>query len=235
INKIIYHTIVTSLSLLLIVGCSASDDTNVDAENNNEQNDQSDTSNVDENINETGLPIVKEPIELDFFVALNPGVPGNLNEITSMKEYTELSNITINWDEAANESMEEKRNLALGSDQLPDAFFGSDLPTSDIFKYAKQGTFIALDDLIDEHAPNLKSILDAYPDIRSAITYPDEHIYSLPYIRDPEFISPQAFPLMYYHTDILDAVGMEAPETTEEFHEFLKAAKDENPDIIPFA
>src|SRR5699024_6288390 len=73
-----------------------------------------------------------------------------------------------------------------------------------------------------------------YPDIKSAITYPDGHIYSLPFLRDPDFISAQAFPIMYYHKDMLEAIEMDAPKTTDDFHDFLKAVKEENPDIIPF-
>jgi len=217
--------LIALLSLFLIASCSSDTST---------ENNQISEEGLDDNINKSGLPIVNEPIELDFFVGLNPGVEGNLNEISSMKEYTELSNIKINWDEVPNDSIEEKRNLTLGSGELPDAFYGSALPSSDIFKYAKQGSFIDLSDLIEKHAPNIKSILDEYPDIKSAITYPDGNIYSLPYLRDPEFISPQAFPLMYYNEEVLNAVDMEAPETTEEFYQYLKTVKEKHPDIIPF-
>ena len=211
--------------LLLVTACS-------DEEEGNAEN-QASEENL-ENVNESGMPIVDEPITLDFFVGLNPGVEGDLNEISSMKKYTEISNITINWEEIAYDSVEEKRNLALASGSLPDAFYGANLPPSDIFKYAKQGTFIQLDELINEHAPNLKKILEEYPDARKAITYPDGHIYSLPYLRSPDFISAQAFPLLYFNKESLNAVGMEKPETTEEFYQYLTAIKEQNPEITPF-
>lgn len=212
--------------LFLVSACTTEKEVDTHKENSVDE--------LDDNINKTGLPIVKEPIELDFFVGLNPGVPGKLNEISSMEEYTRLSNIKINWDEAPYDSIEEKRNLILNSGNLPDAFYGSSLSSGDIFKYAKQDFFIPLNDLIEKHAPNLSSILEEYPDIKSAITYPDGNIYSLPYLRDPNFISAQAFPLMYFNKDVLDAVDMEAPKTTDEYYEFLKAAKLEFPDITPF-
>lgn len=212
------------IMILLITACS----------NEKSKTDNQVSKDNLENINESGMPIVDDPITLDFFVGLNPGVEGNLNEISSMKKYTEMSNININWEEIAYDSIGEKRNLALASGNLPDAFYGADLPTSDIFKYAQQGTFIKLNDLIDKHAPNLKKVLDEYPDIRRAITYPDGNIYSLPYLRSPEFVSAQAFPLMYFNQETLEAVGMDKPETTEEFYQYLKALKEQEPEIIPF-
>ncbi len=224
-GRIIFILLIPVTIVLLVAACS----NNKDVVSNGEANQKN-----PENINESGMPIVKEPITLEFFVGLNPGVEGKLNEISSMKEYTEMTNININWQAISSDAIEEKRNLALASGNLPDAFYGASLPPADIFKYAQQGSFIKLNDLIDKHAPNLKKILDEYPDIRRAITYPDGNIYSLPYLRDPEFISPQAFPLMYFNKETLDAVGMGAPKTTEEFYQYLKAIKEQEPDIIPY-
>ncbi len=39
---------------------------------------------------------------------------------------------------------------------------------------------IPLEDLIDQYAPNLKKVMEKYPNIKSSITAPDGHIYALP-------------------------------------------------------
>ena len=54
-------------------------------------------------------------------------------------------------------------------------------------RYGLEGAFIALDDLINAHAPNLKRFLDANPEVRQAITAPDGHIYFIPYLPDGKY------------------------------------------------
>ena len=54
----------------------------------------------------------------------------------------------------------------------------------DLLRYAKDGTIIAVDDLIDPYMPNLKKILDENPRYRALITAPDGHIYSFPWIEE---------------------------------------------------
>src|SRR5699024_197903 len=142
-----------------------------------------------ENVHESGMPIVEEPIELDFFAGKAPASADDWNDVMIFNEYEDMTNININWEMIPHDSLSEKRNLALGGGKLPDAFHSAFMPVSDIFKYGKQGTFIELNDLIDDYAPNLKAILEENPDIEKAITFPDGNIYSFPTIFSPDFLS----------------------------------------------
>src|SRR5699024_6312657 len=110
------------IALLLLVACNKSE---VDAENNEESL---------ENINETGMPIVKELIELDFFAQKAPTTADDWNDVLVFNEYGKRSNIKVNWKMITRESLEEKRNLAFGSGDLPDAFHSSFMPVSDIMR-----------------------------------------------------------------------------------------------------
>ena len=58
--------------------------------------------------------------------------------------------------------------------------FDAQMSQYDLLRYAKDGTIIAVDDLIDQYMPNLKKILDENPEYRTLITAPDGHIYSFP-------------------------------------------------------
>lgn len=202
------------IALLLLVACNKSE---VDAENNEESL---------ENINETGMPIVKELIELDFFAQKAPTTADDWNDVLVFNEYEKRSNIKVNWKMIPRESLEEKRNLALGSGDLPDAFHSSVMPVSDIMKYGEQGVFIPLNELIDEHAPNLKKILDENPNVKKALTMPDGNIYSLPTMGDPEFLSLNIGAEPFINEKFLEHVGLEMPETTDDFYEYLKAVKE---------
>src|SRR5699024_7033709 len=95
-----------------------------------------------ENLNESGFPIVDEPIDLKMF-ATEQSIPADWNDIFIWNEYEDMTNINVEWEQVPGESVEEKRNLALGAGgDLPDAFYISSIPSNDIYKYGKQGTFL---------------------------------------------------------------------------------------------
>jgi len=190
-----------------------------------------------ENMNETGMPIVEEPIELNFFAGKAPSSADDWNDVMVFNEYEEMTNIDINWEMIPHESLSEKRNLALGGGKLPDAFHSALIPASDLFKYGKQGTFIELNDLIDEYAPNFKKILEENPEVEKLITFPDGKIYAFPTIFSPDFLSVLTYVKPWVREDWLEELDMDVPETTDELYEYFKAIKEEQPDgggEIPF-
>lgn len=186
--------------------------------------------NALDNINEEGMPIVKEPISFDIFTGSAASSPreNDWNDIFIWNEYKEMTNIDINWERVMPDSVKEKRNLALASGNIPDAFYTAGLSNLDLFKYGKQGIFVKLNDLIDEYAPNLTKLMDEYPEVRKAITMPDGNIYSLPNIQDPAFSSFLAGAKPWFNQEWLDTLQMKMPETTEDFYEYLKAVKEQD-------
>lgn len=210
--------IVMMLMFLILGACS----------NNNSKSDAKTEEDLD-NLTDSGLPIVEEPIELNIFAGKAPATADDWNDVLIWNEYEKMTNIDVNWDMVPHEGLSEKRNLALASGDLPDAFHSAVIPVPDIFKYGQQGTFIPLNDLIEEHAPNLKKILEAYPEVKKAITFPDGNIYSFPLIYDPEFAALRISEGPWIREDWLEALDMDMPETTDEFYEYLKAVKEGNP------
>ncbi|WP_449538167.1 extracellular solute-binding protein [Ferdinandcohnia sp. Marseille-Q9671] len=212
--------LVLTVFVILLSACS-----------NNASTDKEENQKVDKealaNLNETGFPIVKDPLKLKFFTGKSAqNVNSDWNDILIWNTYAEMTNVELEWEQIQTDSLEEKRNLALAGGNLPDVFFLSSMPTLDIFKYGKQGTFVKLNDLIDQYAPNLKKLMDENPEIRKAITFPDGNIYSLPSIVSPDFMSVRIASRPWFSQEALDTVGMDVPETTDEFYEFLKATKE---------
>lgn len=187
-----------------------------------------------DNLNETGMPIVKEPITLKMFAGMAKNTQKNWNDILVWNTYEEMTNIKVEWEQVEGEALAEKRNLALAGGNLPDAFYAADMPPLDILKYGQQGVFLELNDLLDKYAPNLTKLMEENPDIRKAITFPNGKIYSLPVIHDPDFTSVRTHPLMWYNSELLDKYDMEVPASTDEFYNYLKKVKKEDPDITPF-
>jgi len=221
-NKIII-SLVTVLFLLFLVACQLEKESSND---NDESEEYLNTSSE--------FPIVEDSITLDFFVGKGPTNQAKMDEVMAFNEYEDMTNININWEEIASDSLEEKRNLAVAGGELPDAFYAAEFPSSDLLKYGEQGTFIPLNDLIKEHAPNLSKIMDGY-DLENVMQSADGNIYAVPRIMDPDFISILVNPLLYYDQEWLDKAEMDVPETTDDLYEFLKFVKESSDDdIIPF-
>ncbi|MGI2293895.1 extracellular solute-binding protein [Paenibacillus sp. GXUN7292] len=195
----------------------------------------------DANFNETGFPIVNEPIELTFFTGKAATNGNNFSETLVWSEYEKKTNIKVNFELVPFESLTEKRNLALAGSNYPDAFYSARVPAADLMKYGAAGTFIKLNDLIDQHAPNFKKLMEKYPDLKRGLTMPDGNIYSMPSFYGPEFLPMLIGTPLWVKQSWLDKLGMEEPTTTDELYHYLKAVKEtdlnENgkADEIPYA
>lgn len=156
-------------------------------------------------------------------------------------ELEEKTGIDIAWETYPQSAWPEKKSLLIASNDLPDAFFGNGVLTGDeVVKYGSEGILIPLEDYITEEAtPNIWKVFQDYPEYKSAVTAPDGHIYSLPSFEDGYTVST-GNPL-YVNKAWLEAVGMDIPTTTDEFHDLLKAFKEQDPngngqaDEIPFS
>lgn len=204
-----------------------------------DQEDVDSNSEAKENVNKSGMPIVEEPETFSMFTGkVAQNAKADWNDIFIWNEYEDMTNINLEWEEIDFDALDEQRNLALGGGDLPDIFFWSQLPNTDIYRYGQQGTFIELNDLIDEYAPNLSKLMEEDPSIRKAITFPDGSIYTMPPIVDEDFTSFLITSRPWFNQDWLDELDMEVPETTDEFYEFLKAVKELDPagngDTVPY-
>ena len=145
--------------------------------------------------------------------------------------------IDITWNTILNSDWGDKKAVLLAGGNLPDAFVGSICFTeTDIL--TNTGTFIALDDYIDEYMPNLKKIMDEDETMRALATSADGHIYGLP---SKKPCRPTVANQMFINKVWLDNLGLEVPTTYDEYVEVLRAFRDEDAngngdptDEIPF-
>jgi len=177
-------------------------------------------------LTDSGLPIVDQELTLRFGGAKSALAP-DYESMELVKTWKEDSGITISWENEPDEVWGEKKNLLLASGELPDALFNSGLSDAEVAKYGANGTLLALNDLIEEHAPILRARLEERPDIRAAITASDGNIYTLPKVEEMGLV---AFPSMLF-IDIagLDELGLDMPSTVDEYHEALLALKESRP------
>lgn len=207
------------LSVSLAVGCSSKGSGGTA---------QSDPSSEGESaINETGFPIVDDKMTVTGFAG-KFFANADWNNIRLWQEYEKMTNIQVQWDTVHKDNLAEKRNLLLAGGDYPEMFYASAFPRTDLLKYGKQGAFIPLNDLIDQHAPNFKALMEKYPVIEKGITMPDGNIYGLPTIYDPEFRSV-LYGTPWVKSEWLTKLGLQEPQTLDEFYDMLKAFKEKDP------
>ncbi len=141
-----------------------------------------------------------------------------------VEETEKEAGIKVDWDIYLNSDWGDKKSILLSGGEWPDAFFGSlALSDSDIAK--NPGVFIPLEDMIEEHMPNLVNAFADDPTLRAMVTSPDGHIYSLPK-KLP--LRPLAGNALFINQEWLDNLNLSMPETYEEFYDVLKAFKEQD-------
>ncbi|MGI6174016.1 MAG: extracellular solute-binding protein [Christensenellales bacterium] len=174
------------------------------------------------------FPIADEPVELNFFARITADIADYATNVWTLR-MEELTGIHVNWETVPLESEREKVNLLLAASDLPDVFFSCTRairPTAEVI-YGSNGTFVDLKPLIDEHGYYIKKMYEAVPYIEAGITTPTGAIYSLPQVN--ECFHCYYSQKMWINQTWLDALGLEAPTTTEEFKQVLIAFRDGDP------
>ncbi|MFM9281774.1 extracellular solute-binding protein [Paenibacillus jiagnxiensis] len=176
-------------------------------------------------VSKDGFPIVQEPIKLKMFTRVAP-VNGPFKDMPVFQDYEKMSNVQVEFIEAPTDGFQEKKNLLFASNELPDVLYRSSLTPLEAVRYGAAGQLVPLEDLIKDYAPNLTKLMEQYPEIRSAITTPEGHIYAIPGIvtlaaarTDKKWIN-QAW---------LKKLGLKEPETTDELYDVLVAFRDRDP------
>ena len=128
----------------------------------------------------------------------------------------------------------EAMNLLLAGGNLPD-IVGGHLIKQAVNEYGPQGAFMPLNDLINEHAPNIKAWFDERPELLQATAAWDGNNYYIPYLPDGKYARA-----WFIRQDWLDKLGLETPDNVEELEKVLIAFRDGDPngngvkDEIPF-
>src|SRR5699024_12741814 len=88
------------------------------------------------------MTIVKEKFDMTI-LANKPeqNEDNDWNDILIWNEYRDMTNINVEWDLQNPDAWDEKRTLALGSNELPDVFFLSEMSNADLLKYGSQESF----------------------------------------------------------------------------------------------
>lgn len=168
---------------------------------------------------------------MSVFIAENGEMDLETNSFTEFAEDKFDINFDFQKTSYDSSAAKEKRQISLASGDYTDVFFLVDwvdkFEPSELIKYGKQGALIPLNDLIEEHAPNLSKVLEERDTFRKIATAPDGNIYGVPGLEECFHCTwPNK---LWLNTDWLDKLGLETPTTHEEFKEVLTAFKEQDP------
>ena len=171
------------------------------------------------------FPIVEEPITLNILM-LGHAIVEDFNTNTFTEWYSERTGINLNFDIGPPNEWQEVLNLTIASGDLPDIIVGFTVDPTTLALFGPQGLFLPLSDLIEEHGHFIHEVFAGSPQVRPLITSPDGEIYGLPQVNECYhcFYSQRA----WINSDWLEAVGMDVPQTTEEFVDVLTAFKEQD-------
>lgn len=172
--------------------------------------------------------------KLTYWVRLHSNIATsvtNYAETPFAKEYSEKTGIEVEYIHPAQGQEKESLNLLIASGELPD-IIETDWLSRDPETSIANNTIIRLNDVIDKYAPNLKKFLAENPDIDRAIKTDDGSYYVFPFVRNGEkLLSTNGFIM---RDDWLKELGLEAPETIDEWETVLTAFKEKKGATVPF-
>ena len=136
---------------------------------------------LEDYITESGLPIVTDASkleEMDILWVASPLCQLEPHEIAWIKQNEAETGMKFNWQKINSEGATEKMPVILSADELPDIIWNG--ISKDMFvQLMDQDIFMPVEDLIENHMPNLKKILDDNPQYKEMMYAPDGHIYGL--------------------------------------------------------
>ncbi|WP_432562235.1 type 2 periplasmic-binding domain-containing protein [Kineococcus sp. SYSU DK003] len=168
---------------------------------------------------------------LSIFAAQGPDTDLATNSFS--KEMEELTGYTFDWQTTTwdGTTAAEARRILLAGGDYPEVFlmvpWVDQFSQQDLLRYGQQGVLQPLNDLIDQHAPNIEQAFADYPEFEALSTAPDGKIYGLPQWNDCFHCSYQA--KLWINTAWLDKLGLPMPTTTDEFFDVMTAFKTQDP------
>lgn len=172
------------------------------------------------------FPIVKDTITLSVMFP-DQGFVSDITTNDFTIWYEDLTNIKIDWIVVPGESLTDRVNISLSSNDMPDIYATCGITQTQQQVYGPQGAFVPLNEYIELYGENFQLMQSKVEGLTELMTMSDGNIYCLPGIE--KCVHCEGSNKMWVNREWLEALDMEAPTTVEEFTEMLRRFKDEDP------
>lgn len=149
----------------------------------------------------------------------------SLNDTEFAKQLTKQTGIKVEFKHPAVGQEAESFNILFASGDYPDIIenYWNKYKGGAAGALA-DGVIIPLNDIVEKVSPNLKSLLEKEPSVKKSVSVNGD-IYMYPFYRSSDILCT------YYGAmvrgDVLDKLGMDVPETIDEWEAVLRAFKNE--------
>ena len=154
----------------------------------------------------------------------------NFGNILCYKEMADITGVNVEFIHPPAGQESDAFNLMIAGGEYPDLIhwdWGNSFAGGPD-KAIDEGIILDLTDIIAESCPNLTAFLDEHPDIKATMTTDNGRIYCFPniypyYEEDTLIVANRGYQM---RRDWLKELGLEAPETIEDWHTVLTAFKE---------
>lgn len=154
------------------------------------------------------------------------------NETPNTRMWSELTGIDLEFIEPVDVTA---MNLYLASGQLADVIITSlTMYPGGVGAMIADGIATDITDLLMEHAPDYWSFVNEFPLYLNSATEPDGRHYTIPGVFFGEAPAFRHWFGMILREEFLVELGMDIPETLDEFETFLRRSRDELGVDVPF-
>lgn len=181
-----------------------------------------------DNFNETGYPIVKEPITLKVMLAIRD-VDSliDINDMPAIKALEEQTGIHAEWEVIKGTDWNTKLNLAFASGEYPDVILSVNSVVDKEEFGVTQKLLLPLDELTKKYMPNYTERTEAEDnDPTMGLVASDGQRYSVGFLMAQDISTDQHY---FINQTWLDNLGLETPKTLDELTGVLRAFKTEDP------
>ena len=194
-----------------------------------EESSKAEASAAEESSQAGGDETANLPVQ-DSLVTLTVMKEENASQVirtdsVKIKYIEELLNIKIDIQAAPAASYNDKKQVLISTDQMPDIMKVS---LSDLKTYARQDMFVNL----TEHKDMLGDFWAVYEGVESmpAAYEIDGNLYGFPVLSR---WGERGGQLPVIRTDLLEEYGLKTPTSFDELYEVLKVFKEKNPNLVP--
>lgn len=177
---------------------------------------------------------LQNPITIDFVIAEHP-TQGKYSWAADnhpgFQWLEEQTNITINTTHIPQGNVQERMNLMLSTNDLPDLLFpqGANWQLNDIEQAGQRGLFVnILDEKYKHLIPNYLKLIEETPSLQALVN--DGKLYGFYQVDPNAALFTRTMP---YRKDIFDKHNINV-ETWDELYEALKVLKQQYPNSYPF-
>jgi putative aldouronate transport system substrate-binding protein len=163
------------------------------------------------------------------------GVKSSHSDVPFFQELQKQTGVSIKFTNPPTGQGSEALNVMLASGELPDVIeydWLNKFPGGPE-KAIKDGFILRLNDVLEQHAPNLMKYLREHPEIDKMVKTDNGSYYVFPFVRGADSLLVWHGPVI--RKDWLDELGLSVPETIDEWHTALTAFKKQKGAVAPLS